>query len=730
MNKYYFLRPIRVFLLACLAICVFSQEGHAQCDFVEVAAEHQITHQFHDGLLGSGLSFVDFDGDGWDDLTFGTSKGETIEVYRNNQGHFEKISLQGVTNTCESKQITWIDFDNDGDKDLYYSCVGDNLVLYRNDGDLSFTDVTEELGLDSPLGAALGSNWADFDRDGWLDLYATYYGGQRNILYRNLEGTGFQNVTNQSNAAPNIKPTFCGIVFDYDNDGWEDIYLANDRSTRNELIRNMGDLSFEDVSEGSGANLPMDAMGTTLLDMNRDGYFEVYISNSPQGNALIFNNGNGTFTDIAQSSGTLFESVGWGVNTLDFDNDSYWDLYVSGSEIGTDVLSSALYQAIDESTFEQTQFPGMAADTMASFSNAIGDFNSDGRMDIAVNNANQTPSQLWQNSCTNDNHWLKVKLRGVASNLDGIGSRVVAYTEEAPLYQYMTAGTSFMAQNSDYLHFGLGQTTQVDSLLVIWPSGLQDVVINPGIDQLVEITEGSTNQPLSLSSNTGFSALCEGGIVTLSVEVYGQAEVTWSNGAVGRIISVEESGNYSASIQVGEGLLKTQEISISFEANPEVFIDTTPVTGTELGTITITEIDGPYRYHWSHDPKERSNQLTGLEAGIYQVLIISDAGCSITRTIEVEQTVVTSIDDPVLQSIRYEKDGNQLSIYLPLELSSKLQQYGIWSVTGKEVYQNCPQELPASFIKVILPKNLIDKPLLVDLQFTDKRLVKKLLFVD
>jgi len=246
MYYYYQNKGTRLVLTFCAFLLAIPAWG--QCDFIEVAEAQQIDQSFGEGLLGSGVSFMDFDGDGWDDLTFGTSEGEPVAVYRNNQGTFEKIILQSVTNTCESKQITWVDFDNDGDKDLYYSCVGDNLVLYRNNGDLTFTDVTDEVGLVSPIASALGSNWADFDRDGWLDLYATYYGGTRNVLYRNVGGTSFENVTLSSNAAPNIKPTFCGVVFDYNNDGWEDIYLANDRSTRNDLIKNLGNISFADAS--------------------------------------------------------------------------------------------------------------------------------------------------------------------------------------------------------------------------------------------------------------------------------------------------------------------------------------------------------------------------------------------------------------------------------------------------------------------------------------------------
>lgn len=711
-------------------LCAFfyALPSYSQCDFVDVAAEQNITHSFGQGLLGSGVSFMDFDGDGWDDLTFGTSEGETVEVYRNNQGTFEKITLQGVTNTCESKQITWVDFDNDGDKDLYYSCVNDNLVLYRNDGNLTFTNVTDELGLVSPIGSALGSNWADFDRDGWLDLYATYYGGTRNILYRNLGGTGFENITLTSGAAPSIKPTFCGVVFDYDNDGWEDIYLANDRSTRNDLIKNLGNLSFEDVSAASKSDLPMDAMGTTLLDMNRDGYFEVYISNSPEGNALIFNNGDGTFTNIAEESGTFFGSVGWGVNTLDFDNDSYWDLYVSGSEIGTEVLSSALYRATSTAGFERTQFEGMAADTMASFSNAVGDFNRDGRMDIAVSNSNQTPSQLWQNSCTNDYHWIKVKLQGQISNRDGIGSRVVAYAGGVPLYQYMTAGTSFMAQNTDYLHFGIAENTAVDSLKVEWPSGLEDMILNPAIDQMVTVVEGSSQAPVPVLGYDPTVPLCDGDQVTLSIDVYGEdIEVLWSDGSQGTSIEVGRNGSFSVTVSKGELSFQSATIDVSFNQSPDVTVDITHSRTGRFGSIRIIENNGANTYSWSHDANLTSSEATGLSPGFYQVTITAPGGCEVTYEFEIFEEVITSLDDPLVAEIEYKIEAGDLMITLPSDLAARLSAARLLDATGQEI-QTLKKPVNSLTIRFrSMPKQTL---ILVHLAFKEGRVVKKLLVRD
>lgn len=718
-------------LLACLMVAatLFSLPGYGQCDFQEVSAEQNLTHTFNGGVLGSGVSFMDFDGDGWDDLTFGTSKGELIEVYKNNQGQFEKISLNGVTNTCESKQILWVDFDNDGDKDLFYTCAEINVVLYRNDGDLNFTDVTTEIGLTTPDALTMGANWADFDRDGWLDLYITYYGTVRNQLYRNKEGTAFENVSLETNVDPNGKPAFCGVVFDYDGDGWEDIYLANDRSTRNDLMKNQGGTTFEEVGAASQSNLAMDAMGTTILDMNGDGFFEIYVSNSPEGNALLFNNGDGTFKDIAQESGTIFNSVGWGVNTLDIDNDACSDLYVSGSTVGTEVPSSALYRSIDPMNFEQTQYPGMAGDTLSSFSNAVGDFNNDGRTDIVVSNANGTYSQLWQNQCINDNHWLKLRLEGIISNRDAIGARAVAYIEGIPIYQYKTAGISFMAQNTDYLHFGLAESTAVDSLLVFWPSGITDKLINPGIDQVVHVTEGHEAKPLPLATSHSIASLCSGEEVTLSVNLQGKAfEVQWSDNSIGTELVVSENGIYHAAVKFAERSISSESLEIGFQELPQVTYEVTDVSSSGSGEISIIPHGSSYSYSWSHDLNLNAPVASNLAPGHYVVKISSESNCQITLSFEVKSSVVTGIDDPLVQSITYQRQAGQMIIGLPAGLQNKLQHSQVLSSTGQRLHKADYGSAQVAYLTIPdIPRR---QTVIVQLHFKDGRVIKKLFFED
>lgn len=725
-----FKRGLRLVVWLCFISGILPlPQGYAQCDFEEVAETQNITHTFNAGVLGGGVSFMDFDNDGWDDLTFGTSKGELIEIYKNNQGQFEKVSLQGITNTCESKQVAWIDFDNDGDKDLFYTCAEIEVVLYRNDGNLSFTDVTAAMGLDTPDALTMGANWADFDRDGWLDLYITYYGTLRNQLFKNNGGVDFTNVSIETNVDPNAKPAFCAVVFDYDGDRWEDIYLANDRSTRNDLIKNLAGESFEDVSAVSQSNLAMDAMGATILDMNGDGLFEIYVSNSPDGNALLFNNGDGTFQDVAQESGTIFNSVGWGVNTLDFDNDACDDLYVSGSVVGIEVPSSALYRALDTLHFENTQYPGMQGDTLSGFSNAVGDFNNDGKTDIVVSNSNGTYSQLWQNTCVNDNHWLKLQLEGTISNRDAIGTKAAVYIDGIPNYQYKTAGISFMAQNTDYLHFGLAESTKVDSLIVYWPSGITDKLINPGADQVVRLTEGSMAMPVPLAASHSIESLCTGEEVRLSVGLQGRPyEVQWSDNSTGNELVVSESGDYHATVKFAAQSISSENLEISFYDLPEVAYKVTDVTSDGLGEIALTPLTSGYSYLWNHDVSLNSPTASNLQPGNYAVKISSGADCYLTLTFEIKTNIVTGLDDPLVQSISYKRQADQLIIEIPADLRSKLQQSQVLNTNGQRLHTANHQAFETG--RLTIANTPYKQTIIVQLRFSDGWLIKKLFFQD
>ena len=468
--------------------------SYSQLSFIDSATSLGLGVTYGDSYLGGGVSFCDFDGDGWDDITYSTHGGEEVYFYKNNSGiSFSLVDL-GIHTTGEMKQVIWVDYDNDSDKDFMVTSVSSQNKFYRNNGDMTFTDVTSSIGILTDDFFTNGVSFGDIDNDGDLDMFVSNRDDvnytQVNILYRNDNGI-FTDITATSGISSEPSLSFCSAFFDYDNDGDQDIYVAVDKLDKNRLYQNDGSGKFTDVSDSSGAGIAIDAMSTTIGDYNNDGWFDIYVTNSPEGNQLLENNGNGTFTNVASEVGTGFFSVGWGSVFLDADNDSDLDLYVSGMLDGSSLLPSAFYQNQGDNTFLIPTGIGFANDTKESYSNAIGDFNNDGLPDIIVMNDTDN-NFLWENTTSNSNNWLKLKLQGVTSNKDGIGSRIEVSTGGKTQYRYTLCGEGYLGQNSNTEFVGIGTATSIDQVKITWLSGTIDIFENVAPNQTLTIIEGQT----------------------------------------------------------------------------------------------------------------------------------------------------------------------------------------------------------------------------------------------
>jgi len=234
-------------------------------------------------------------------------------------------------------------------------------------------------------------------------------------------------------------------------------------------------------------------MTTTIGDYNNDGWFDIYITNTPEGNELLRNNGDGTFTNVAEATATTFNSVGWGAVFLDADSDGLLDLYVSSDFDGSvgSFLSAAFYHQQNNETFIIPENIGFQDDTRKSYTNAIGDIDNDGKPDIVVGNDIE-PNFLWANTTVNENNWLKVKLEGVISNRDGIGNTIEINIDGQSQYRYTLAGEGYLSQNSFYEFFGMGNATEVDYVKVTWTAtGETEIINNIAANQAIIIKEGS-----------------------------------------------------------------------------------------------------------------------------------------------------------------------------------------------------------------------------------------------
>ncbi len=468
--------------------------SYAQLSFQDSATSLGVGVSYGDSTYGGGVSFCDFDGDGWDDITYSSTDGDEVYFYKNNNGTFSLIDI-GINDIYRTKQVIWIDYDSDGDKDFFATSITGFNKFYRNDGNLSFTDITSTCGLFTDNKYTYGASFGDIDNDGDLDVFicnrddVTF--NQYNYLYRNDNGT-YVDITTTAGIFLGNQISFTSSFFDYNNDGFQDIYVANDKVANiNRLYENNGDGTFTDVSFESGAGIAIDAMSTTIGDYNNDGWFDIYVTNTTAGNYLLNNNGDGTFTNVADVTNTEFNSVAWGAVFLDADNDTDLDLYVSGMFTTTNPLPSAFYENQGDNTYLIPSGIGFENDTRESYANAIGDINNDGLADIIVMNDTEN-NFLWENTTSNSNNWLKIKLEGVTSNRDGIGSTIEVTTGSLTQYRYTLSGEGYLGQNSNAEFIGVGSSTNIDELKVTWLSGTVDIFEDVSPNQLLTIQEGQS----------------------------------------------------------------------------------------------------------------------------------------------------------------------------------------------------------------------------------------------
>jgi len=513
---------------------------------------------------GTGVAIFDFDNDGWPDIFIvngttldslpGANK-QTSHLYHNNHdGTFTDVTQKaGLLHTGWGQGVCVGDYDNDGFEDLYVTYYGKN-ILYHNNGDGTFTDVSEKSKV-AGSGKAWGTGCAfvDYDRDGKLDLMvATYVDfdvttapapGDRpsciwkgvpvmcgprglpwsqNILYHNLGNGTFEDVTTKAHIdQTNGHYAFSVSTFDYDDDGWPDIYVACD-STASILYHNNHDGTFTDVAVVAGAAFNDDGreqagMGSTIGDYNGDGKLDLFKTNfSDDTSTLYRNNGDATFADVTFPAGLGLNTqyLGWGVMFVDVDNHGWPDLLLVNGHVYPEVDSQhlgsnfrepkLLYRNNGNGTFSDiSQNSGSGITAVSSARGlAIGDLWNNGQMEAVISNMNAPPSLL-VNDLKNANHWIAFRAIGAptsttqtngktySSSRDAIGARITMKAANRIFVDEVRSGSSFISNNDMRVHFGLGTLTKIDSVVVRWPGGLTEHFDPARIDSINTLKEGT-----------------------------------------------------------------------------------------------------------------------------------------------------------------------------------------------------------------------------------------------
>lgn len=466
-------------LLMCATFPLMGQESA----FVDVSTGVDL---FSFGGV-QGIAVGDYNNDGFDDFYVCADVGRNRLFRNNGDGTFtEEAEDLGLAITAKSKSAIWGDINNDGYLDLYLANLASNDQLFLNQGDGTFQDITSQAGIQNWENPS-SVNMADVDNDGYLDIYISNLAAE-NILYLNGQDLTFQNYTQQSGAT-DTGSSMGSIFFDYDKDGDQDLFLTHDHAEPSFLYQNDGTGHFTEVGESANANVQGLGMGVDIGDINQDGYSDIYITNLFK-NTLLLNNGDGTFDNISASAGIEDYGMGWGTTFVDFDRDGWLDIYVANdSEFSP--YPNVLYRNQGDITFVAVELQKDISSNAQSYAAVCLDFQQDGQLDLAVaNRGAEDHFQLFENANRSGN-WIGVKLQGVQSNRDAIGSKLRIVDDLGHIhYRELTAGQGWTAQNSSILYVGLGAATAIDTLSLYWPSGLTQQLAGPAINQFYTIIEG------------------------------------------------------------------------------------------------------------------------------------------------------------------------------------------------------------------------------------------------
>ena len=496
--------------------------------------------------MGNGACFLDYDNDGWQDILIvnsmdwpehKTGKSYSALYHNNHDDTFTDVTKQaGLAVEMYGLGCAVADYDNDGYEDIYITGVSGNR-LFHNLGNGKFADVTTKAGVGDG-GFSTSAVWFDYDNDGKLDLFvANYvewstakdqycsldgknksyctpqaYKGESSTLYHNKGDGMFEDVTKRAGLYDPASKALGIALLDYDNDGWLDLFVANDTEP-NKLYHNNHNGTFADVAVGAGiafgeAGTARAGMGTDAADYDNSGRQSLVLGNfTNEGMALYHNDGGGLFTDEAPLSGISrmsLQSLTFGCFFFDYDLDGKLDIFAANGHVSDDInvvqptvkysQPPHLFRNLGNNKFEEVtnQLGKALQQPIVGRGGAYGDFDNDGDLDLLIT-GNHGPTRLLRNDNGNQNDVLRVKTVGTKSNRDGIGTRVTMITKKGErLMRMVKTGSSYLSQSELPLTFGLGKpgTESGVRLEIVWPSGQKDSIADVKPNQFITLREG------------------------------------------------------------------------------------------------------------------------------------------------------------------------------------------------------------------------------------------------
>ena len=596
--------------------------------FATAGLQAQIAFTNSNSLLPNGnahsgvaIAVTDMNGDGLDDIAHLDNAKILHIVYQNANGTFTDYAFGNVSSANQWSMCV-ADVDNNGFNDVFSGGAYDGLRIITAAADGDTYSYVPVMG---PNTFVQGSNFADINNDGYVDLFACHDDGESRIWANNGDGTftsadGWINMATVP--ASDNSGNYGSIWTDFDNDGDIDLYIAKcrqgvsnptDPRRINALFVNDGAGNFSEQAQEYGLKIGAQSWTADFNDIDNDGDMDCFITNHDVASMLLENDGTGHFTDITATAGLAIGGLPIQGVMRDFDNDGFVDVLVAGT-------NHYLFRNNGDKTFSAVPNPFDNND-MESY--AIGDLNHDGFLDIYGGYANiyTSPSNiadvLWLNQ-GNDNHFLAVQLIGEVSNRNGIGARVEIYGDWGIQIREVRSGESYGIMNSMIQHFGMGASEVVDSLIVRWPSGIIDTYLNIDADQQLTLIEDNCVSPPATVMALGETTFCSGESVELSAPE--GFNYLWSNGEMTQNIVVADAGSYSVTVSDGSGCYGVStavDIVVDPVLEPAVqpLGDLTFCEGGEV-TLTTAEADG---YLWSTGATTQSILVS--EAGSYSVTV-------------------------------------------------------------------------------------------------------------